>query len=107
MSSKPIVLIVRDKQQWPSDDFMTLFAEEGYETRDIGVSSLWELVNNSGHNSGEWPDMGAIGTRHYEITNPSLLKYDGAFPDSDAHGSLEIFEESYLLRTSPFNGFEP
>jgi hypothetical protein len=74
MSDKPIVLVVRDKQEWPSDDFMTLFAEEGYETRDVDMNSLSELVDKSGSNSDVWPDMGAIGTRPY-YTNTSILKY--------------------------------
>jgi hypothetical protein len=65
MSDKPIILVVRDKQEWPFDDFMTLFAEEGYETRDVDMSSLSELMDNFGSNSDLWPDMGAIGTRPY------------------------------------------
>ena len=38
--SKPTVLIIRDKKEWPSDEFLTLFAEEGYDTLDADEHSL-------------------------------------------------------------------
>lgn len=35
MARKPVVLIVRDSTEWKSDEFVTLFREEGYDTQDV------------------------------------------------------------------------
>ena len=40
MGLKPVVLIVRDSVEWKSDEFVTLFGEEGYDTRDVNWESL-------------------------------------------------------------------
>ena len=40
MGRKPVVLIVRDSVEWKSDEFVTLFGEEGYDTRDVNWESL-------------------------------------------------------------------
>jgi hypothetical protein len=40
MTRKPLLLIVRDPVEWPSNEFITLFEEEGYVTRDINAESL-------------------------------------------------------------------
>jgi hypothetical protein len=40
MTGKPLLLIVRDPVEWPSTEFITLFEEEGYVTRDISPESL-------------------------------------------------------------------
>lgn len=40
MGRKPVVLIVKDATECNSDEFVTLFAEEGYDTQDINAESL-------------------------------------------------------------------
>jgi len=40
MNQKPVVLIVRDSTEWKTNDFLTLFGEEGYDTRDVNEGSL-------------------------------------------------------------------
>ena len=44
-SPAPILLIVRDPEEWPSDEFVTLFKDEGYETRDVNAELLPTAVN--------------------------------------------------------------
>ena len=44
-SLTPVLLIVRDPEEWPSDEFVTLFREEGYETRDVNAELLPTAVN--------------------------------------------------------------
>jgi hypothetical protein len=44
-SPTPVLLIVRDPEEWPSDQFVTLFGEEGYETRDVNIELLPTAVN--------------------------------------------------------------
>ena len=56
--NQPVLLIVRDQTEWPSDEFVTLFKEEGYDTRDIDASSTSTPPN---FNFDMHPD-GAIGT---------------------------------------------
>jgi len=36
----PIVLIIRDKEEWPTDEFLTLLNEEGYNAIDGDENSL-------------------------------------------------------------------
>jgi len=38
--SKPTVLFVRDKQEWPTDEFLTLLEEEGYRAIEGDENSL-------------------------------------------------------------------
>ena len=44
-SPVPVLLIVRDPEEWPSEEFVTLFREEGYETRDVNAELLPIAVN--------------------------------------------------------------
>jgi len=44
-SAGPVLLIVRDPEEWQSDEFVTLFREEGYETRDVKAELLPTAVN--------------------------------------------------------------
>jgi hypothetical protein len=46
-SPTPVLLIVRDAEDWPSDEFVTLFREEGYETRDVNAELLPTAVNEA------------------------------------------------------------
>lgn len=52
--SKPTVLIVRDKQEWPTDEFLTLLEEEGYRTIEGDENSLTAAL-------GPGEAFGAIG----------------------------------------------
>jgi hypothetical protein len=51
----PVILIVRDPKEWPSDEFATLFGEEGYNTRDVDTESPPTAVK-------ELKPFGVIGT---------------------------------------------
>lgn len=70
MEWKPVVLIVRDPTEWMSDDFLTLFAVEGYDTRDLTSESLPTAL------SLDRP-FGAVGTplpRYF--ANHSIREYN-------------------------------
>jgi hypothetical protein len=56
MNKKTVVLVVRDGTEWTSEDLLTLFAEEGYETRDVDVTleGWWTALD-------ELKPFGAIG----------------------------------------------
>jgi len=44
-SAAPVLLIVRDPEEWRSNEFVILFREEGYETRDVNAELLPIAVN--------------------------------------------------------------
>jgi len=56
MNKKTVVLVVRDGTKWTSEELLTLFEEEGYETRDVDVrlEGWWAALD-------ELKAFGAIG----------------------------------------------
>lgn len=41
---KPQLWIIREKTEWPTNEFLTLFAEEGYETIDFDAKSISRAI---------------------------------------------------------------
>jgi hypothetical protein len=44
MMDRPVLLIVRNPEEWGSNEFVTLFHEEGYDTRDVTVDPLSKAI---------------------------------------------------------------
>jgi hypothetical protein len=44
MDKKPLLWIIRDRTEWPTNELVTLFAEEGYDTREINEDSLSKVI---------------------------------------------------------------
>jgi hypothetical protein len=47
MDRKPLLWIIRDRSEWPTNEFVTLFAEEGYDAREINEESVSKVIETN------------------------------------------------------------